>query len=102
MMNRKSMKMTAVALASFVTFGCAGLSASAAEASARPELTPVVASNDWHNSRRDRERQEAWERDHPRDMDYKSSHTRKTKSQGDVNTAYVVGAVVGAIIAKNT
>lgn len=27
---------------------------------------------------------------------------RRGKSQGDVNTAYIVGAVLGAVIAKNT
>lgn len=40
-------------------------------------------------------------RQHPPEEKKKSS-SKNTKSQGDVNTAAIVGAIIGAVIAKNT
>lgn len=84
MFNKKSLKVTAVALTSFISLGIFG--ATASEASPRPigqdyEVTQLAHRNKYQPS--------------------KNSHPKKY-SEGERNTAAIVGAVVGAIIAKNT
>ena len=80
MFSAKKLKLTACALTGIMTIGIGGLTASSAEAS-------------------------PWHQDKPEYQQLAHKHHRyheKTHSQGDVNTAAIVGAVVGAVIAKNT
>ena len=79
MLNTKNVKMTAIALAGVMSLGIGGLTVSAAEAS------PF-----GHNY----EVQELAHRHH-------NEHPKKY-SEGERNTAAILGAVVGAVIAKNT
>jgi hypothetical protein len=84
MFNAQKLKITACALTGLMTFGAMGLTANAAEA------------RSWHP-----------DKPHYQELAHKNhNHHRKTHSQGDVNTAAIVGAAVGAIagavIAKNT
>lgn len=81
MFGKKSIKMTAIALAGFVSLGIGGVTVSAAEAS------PFHHGQDY-------EVQELAHKHH--------RYHPKKYSEGDRNTAAIVGAVVGAVIAKNT
>ena len=81
MLSKRNVKMTAIALAGFVSLGMGGITVSAAEAS---------SFHHGHNY----EVQELAHKHH-------NSHPKKY-SEGERNTAAIVGAVVGAIIAKNT
>jgi hypothetical protein len=81
MFSKKNVKMTAVALAGVMSLGIGSLTATAAEASP------------FHHGH-DHEVQELAHKHH-------KSHPKKY-SEGDRNTAAIVGAVVGAVIAKNT
>jgi hypothetical protein len=81
MFNKKNVKVTAIALASFMSLGFVGMTASAAEASPWQhdgDYEVVQLANKHH-------------RYHPKDY-----------SEGDRNTAAIVGAVAGYFIAKNT
>lgn len=96
-------------LAGIMSFGVLSTTlAVPAEASSRRTDPPRIEQDrDIHRpqpqiSQRDRDRDQArWEREHRNDRDrrYKSS---KSHSTGEVTTAAVLGAVVGAVIAKNT
>lgn len=82
MLSKTSVKRTAVALAGCLSIGLVGLTAAAAEASPRA-FAPAYEQMQGHA------------------VTQLSSH-RKKYSEGERNTAAIVGAVVGAIIAKNT
>jgi hypothetical protein len=82
MFSKKNVKMTAVALAGVMSLGIGSLTATAAEASP------------FHHHGHDYEVQELAHKHH-------RSHPKKY-SEGERNTAAIVGAVVGAVIAKNT
>ena len=102
-------KSMAAVLAGIMSFGVLSTTlAVPAEASSRRTDPPRIEQDrDIHRpqpqiSQRDRDRDQArWEREHRNDRDrrYKSS---KSHSTGEVTTAAVLGAVVGAVIAKNT
>ena len=87
MFNAQKLKLTACALTGVMTFGVMGLTAGAAEASSRLP-----------------------ERPHYQELSHRHDHhpkkNRNTHSQGDVNTAAIVGvavgAIAGAVIANNT
>ena len=81
MLSKKNVKMTAVALAGVMSLGIGSLTATAAEAS------PFHHGHNYAV-------QELASKHH-------RSHPKKY-SEGERNTAAIVGAVVGAIIAKNT
>ena len=81
MFSTKNVKLTAIALAGFVSLGIGGVTVSAAEAS------PFHYGHDY-------EVQELAHKNH--------RYHPKKYSEGDRNTAAIVGAVVGAVIAKNT
>ena len=82
MLSMKSVKLTAVALASCMSVGIVGLTATAAEASPRAHAPAYHEMQDHEMT--------------------PLSYHRKKYSEGERNTAVIVGAVVGAIIAKNT
>ena len=87
MFNAQKLKLTACALTGVMTFGVMGLTAGAAEASSRlPERTHYQELSHRH--------------------DHHHKKNRNTHSQGDVNTAAIVGvavgAIAGAVIANNT
>lgn len=84
MFSKKSIKVTGIALASLMTFGFVGATASVTEASS-------------HNN------YEIQELSHRRD--YRNPPPRQSNkkySEGERNTAAILGAIVGAVIAKNT
>jgi len=81
MFSTKNVKMTAIALAGVMSLGIGGLTVSAAEAS------PFHHGHDY-------EVQELAHKHH-------NEHPKKY-SEGERNTAAIIGAVVGAVIAKNT
>ena len=87
MFNAQKLKITACALTGVMTFGMVGLTANAAEASSL-QL----------------ERPQYQELSHKHEQRHKKN--RNTHSQGEVNTAAIVGvavgAITGAVIAKNT
>ena len=95
MFNAQKLKITACALTGLMTFSAAGLSAGSAEAASHtikaPHYQELSHKHDKHH-RHDRERDE--------------HKNRNTHSQGDVNTAAIVGvavgAIAGAVIANNT
>lgn len=109
MMRLNWKKSMASVLAGIMSFGVLSTTlAVPAEASSRRTDPPRIEQDrDIHRpqpqiSQRDRDRDQArWEREHRNDRDrrYKSS---KSHSTGEVTTAAVLGAVVGAVIAKNT
>lgn len=109
MMKLNWKKSMAAVLAGIMSFGVLSTTlAVPAEASSRRTDPPRIEQDrDIHRpqpqiSQRDRDRDQArWEREHrnDRDLRYKSS---KSHSTGEVTTAAVLGAVVGAVIAKNT
>lgn len=109
MMKLNWKKSMAAVLAGIMSFGVLSTTlAVPAEASSRRTDPPRIEQDrDIHRpqpqiSQRDRDRDQArWEREHRNDRDhrYKSS---KSHSTGEVTTAAVLGAVVGAVIAKNT
>lgn len=109
MMKLNWKKSMAAVLAGIMSFGVLSTTlAVPAEASSRRNDPPRIEQDrDIHRpqpqiSQRDRDRDQArWEREHRNDRDrrYKSS---KSHSTGEVTTAAVLGAVVGAVIAKNT
>lgn len=109
MMKLNWKKSMAAVLAGIMSFGVLSTTlAVPAEASSRRTDPPHIEQDrDIHRpqpqiSQRDRDRDQArWEREHRNDRDrrYKSS---KSHSTGEVTTAAVLGAVVGAVIAKNT
>lgn len=82
MLSLKSVKLTAVALASCMSVGLVGMTATAAEASPRHHAPAYEEMQDHEVT--------------------PLSYHRKQYSEGERNTAAIVGAVVGAIIAKNT
>ncbi|WP_029542593.1 hypothetical protein [Selenomonas sp. AB3002] len=94
MFNAQKLKITACALTGLMTFSVAGLSAGSAEAASHTIKAPHYQelSHKHDNHRHDRERDE--------------HKNRNTHSQGDVNTAAIVGvavgAIAGAVIANNT
>ena len=87
MFNAQKLKITACALTGVMTFGMVGLTANAAEASSlqleRPQYQELSHKHDQHRKK-----------------------NKNTHSQGEVNTAAIVGvavgAIAGAVIAKNT
>ena len=81
MFNKKNVKVTAIALASFMSLGLVGMTASAAEAS------PWQHDDDYEVTQLANKHH----RYHPKEY-----------SEGDRNTAAIVGAVAGYVIAKNT
>lgn len=109
MMKLNWKKSMAAVLAGIMSFGVLSTTlAVPAEASSRRTDPPRIEQDrDTHRpqpqiSQRERDRDQArWEREHRNDRDrrYKSS---KSHSTGEVTTAAVLGAVVGAVIAKNT
>ena len=91
MMTTKMMKRTAVAaLVGAVSFGAAGM----AEVSASTLGVPQQAAYTSFDGRNDVQ-QLAW-------GGKRKKKGGKRYSQGSINTAIIAGAVVGAIIAKNT
>ena len=108
MMNTKMMKKTAVAalvgVLGYGAVGAAEVSASALNAPQRVTQTAFTTADGsadvqqlaW-GGKRDRDR----DRDR-RDRDRREKRSGKKYSQGSVNTAIIAGAVIGAIIAKNT
>ena len=91
MMTTKMMKRTAVAaLVGAVSFGSAGM----AEVSASTLSVPQQAAYTSFDGRNDVQ-QLAW-------GGKGKKKGGKKYSQGSINTAIIAGAVVGAIIAKNT
>ena len=84
MFTKKNLKITAVALLGVMTFGFGGIAATSAEAAS-------------HN--RPPEHHERWDNNH---RAHHSSSSSKKYSEGDRNTAALIGAVIGAVIAKNT
>lgn len=93
-------KFLAAALACMMTLGVGGTSLAAHAEAAVPSTEYVNLSSHHHAHHDDRHDRHA-RRHHE---DYRRHHhdNNNTHSQGDVNTAYVVGAIVGAIIANNT
>ena len=83
MFNKKNLKITAVALV--MSFGLVGMTATSAEAASHHH------SYDYRSH----------DRHHHRDYNPDDSHSKKY-SAGERNTAAVVGAIIGAVIAKNT
>lgn len=83
MFSKKSIKVTGIALASLMTFGFIGATASVTEASS-------------HNN------YEIQELSHRRDYRNPPRQSKKKYSEGERNTAAILGAIVGAVIAKNT
>ena len=94
MMTTKMMKKTAVAaLVGAMSYGAAGMAAvSANPLGVSPQQRVAYMSLDG----RDDVQQLAW------GGKRKSRKGGKKYSQGSINTAIIAGAVVGAIIAKNT
>ena len=94
MMTAKMMKKTAIAaLVGAMSYGAAGMAAvSANPLSVSPQQRVAYTSLDG----RDDVQQLAW------GGKRKSRKGGKKYSQGSINTAIIAGAVVGAIIAKNT
>ena len=86
MFNAKYLKITACALTGVMTFGLLGLTAEASS------LQP--------------DRLQYQELAHRHHRQHEPEKNRNTHSQGEVNTAaiagVVVGAIAGAVIAKNT
>ena len=68
----------------------------------RREEREREARERYERAKAERENYERIHRKHRPDYEEDKSGSRKTKSQGDVNTAAIVGAVLGAVIAKNT
>ena len=112
MMKLNWKKSMAAVLAGIMSFGVLSTTlAIPAEASSRRNDPPRIEQDrDIHPqpqkkiTQRDKDRDKAqarWEREHRNDRDhrYKSSNSH---SMGEVTTAAVLGAVVGAVIAKNT
>ena len=107
MMKLNWKKSMAAVLAGIMSFGVLSTTlAVPAEASSRRNDPPRIEQDrDIHRpqpqiSQRDRDRDQArWEREHRNDRKRTSS---KSHSTGEVTTAAVLGAVVGAVIAKNT
>ncbi|WP_313993602.1 cell invasion protein SipA [uncultured Selenomonas sp.] len=92
MMTTKMMKRTAVAaLVGAMSYGAAG----AAEVSAHALSMPAERASYTSLDGRAEVQQLAW-------GGRKKSKSGKKYSQGSVNTAVIAGAVIGAIIAKNT
>ena len=95
MMNAKMMKKTAVAalvgVLGYGTVGAAEVSASALNAPQRITETAFTTADGSAEMQ-----QLAWGGKH------KNRRGGKRYSQGSVNTAIIAGAVIGAIIAKNT
>lgn len=79
MFSKKGLKVTAVALTSFISLGIFGATAS--------EASPRHSGHDYKVTQLSHRHQDS----HP-----------KKYSEGERNTAAIIGAVVGAIIAKNT
>ena len=115
MMTTKMMKRTAVAaLVGIVSWGAAGaaeVSASALRAEQSIERTAFTNAGErseiqqlaWGGGRdRDRDRDRRERRDRDRRDDRRESRSEKKYSRGSINTAIIAGAVIGAIIAKNT
>ncbi|WP_315004898.1 cell invasion protein SipA [uncultured Selenomonas sp.] len=110
MMNTKMMKKTAVAalvgVLGYGAVGAAEVSASALNAPQRVTQTAFTTADGsadvqqlaW-GGKRDRDRDRDRDR---RDRDRREKRSGKKYSQGSMTTAAIVGAVVGAIIAKNT
>ena len=104
MMRLNWKKSMAAVLAGIMSFGVLSTTlAVPAEASSRRTDPPRIEQDrDIHRpqpqiSQRDRDRDQArWEREHRNDRD------RRYKSSKSHSTAAVLGAVVGAVIAKNT
>ena len=94
MMTAKMMKKTAIAaLVGAMSYGAAGMAAvSANSLGVSPQQRVAYTSLDG----RDDVQQLAW------GGKRKSRKGGKKYSQGSINTAIIAGAVVGAIIAKNT
>lgn len=98
MFSMKSIKMTSIALASLMTFGVIGATASVSEAASldRGYEVQELASHRRHN---DHDRYDEHRNPPPR---HEKQTSKKKYSEGERNTAALLGAVVGAIIAKNT
>ena len=94
MMTTKMMKKTAVAaLVGVMSYGAVGMAAASANPlGVSPQQRVAYTSLDG----RDDVQQLAW------GGKRKSRKGGKKYSQGSINTAIIAGAVVGAIIAKNT
>ena len=93
MMTTKMMKRTAMAaLVGVMSYGAAGAAEVSASALSVPEQRASYTSFDGRND----VQQLAW------GGKRKSRKGGKKYSQGSMTTAAIVGAVVGAIIAKNT
>lgn len=103
MFSKKSIKMTGIALASLMTFGFVGTTASITEASSldRGYEVQELASHRSHRSN-DRDRYDEHRNPPPKHEKHEKQTSKKKYSEGERNTAAILGAVVGAIIAKNT
>lgn len=109
MMKLNWKKSMAVVLAGIMSFGVLSTTlAVPAEASSRRNDPPRIEQDrDSHRpqpqiSQRERDRDQArWEREHRNDRDRRHTSSN-SHSTGEVTTAAVLGAVVGAVIAKNT
>ena len=119
MMTTKMMKRTAItALVGVMSYGAVGAAeVSASALRTQPsaamdtraglqqmgeqgyEMTQLRRDRDWDRDRRDRDRRDRDRRDRDR---RDNSRSGKKYSRGSINTAIIAGAVIGAIIAKNT
>lgn len=101
MFHGKYKKIIALALCGMIGAGAFGLAAGSAEAARHSSHYQEVR----HSSDYDRD----YEREHDRDKRHwdeenhrDSGEHRKKYSEGERNTAAILGAVVGAVVAKNT
>lgn len=109
MMKLNWKKSMAAVLVGIMSFGVLSTTlAVPAEASSRRTDPPRIEQDrDNHRpqpqiSQRDRDRDQArWERERRNDRDRRRTSSN-SHSTGEVTTAAVLGAVVGAVIAKNT
>ncbi len=93
-MTNLKKKLTAFALCGVLATSAISLPAAAASAAERPYGPAITELSSHHRSGDD------WERDHRRPP--REEKSSKSHSTGELWTAGIVGAVIGAIVAKNT
>ena len=109
----KSIRMKGLALALCAALGAGSLALPRAAAAATPSAPAITQLSSHHDSsRHDDGDHEAWKRDHENDRDHKNPPPKPKKeskksstnshSESEVWTAGIVGAVIGAVVAKNT
>ncbi len=102
MLGKKSLKVTAAALALMFGIGATGFTASSVEAASRDNHPGYSRDSGRHYDRDRRDHRDDRHYDRENRHRHSSRSSSKTRSQGDVNTAAIVGAIIGAVIAKNT